>query len=73
MGNFYYVRMDELRRAIFIARNSGNSVRIVLPFSRISNINRSFAFKFAQYIRVKLSHKNDLDNLDDEVSLFLFI
>ncbi|KAG2219727.1 hypothetical protein INT45_007766, partial [Circinella minor] len=65
--------MDELRRAIFIAHNSGNSVRIILPFPRISNISRNFAFKFAQYIRIKLSHMNNLNNLDDEVSLFLYL
>ncbi|KAI9484650.1 hypothetical protein BDB00DRAFT_126344 [Zychaea mexicana] len=64
--------MDELRRAVFIARNSGNSVRIVLPFARIAKINRTFAFKFAEYIRVKLSHKNDMDNLDDEYYFSFF-
>ncbi|KAI9264064.1 hypothetical protein BDA99DRAFT_508304 [Phascolomyces articulosus] len=64
--------MDELRRAIFVARNAGNSVRIVLPYSRIVKINRTFAFKFAEYIRVKLNHKNDLDNLDDEYYFSFF-
>ncbi|KAI8150281.1 hypothetical protein BJV82DRAFT_662362 [Fennellomyces sp. T-0311] len=64
--------MDELRRATFMARNAGSSVRIVLPFPRITNINRIAAFKFAEYIHVKLGDISEAENLDDAYNFAFF-
>lgn len=76
-------RMDDLRRAIFMARNSGNSVRIVLPFNKMAKVNKTAAFRFAEYIRIKVAQVNDAEDTSDEVcvcvihaqwsSLFIFL
>ncbi|KAI9318701.1 hypothetical protein BX666DRAFT_1533324 [Dichotomocladium elegans] len=46
--------MDELQRAVFMARNSGTSVRLVMPFSKIEKLNKTAAYNFAQYIRTSM-------------------
>ncbi|KAI7873656.1 UDP-Glycosyltransferase/glycogen phosphorylase [Lichtheimia hyalospora FSU 10163] len=58
--------MDDLRRAIFMARNSGNSVRIVLPFNKMAKLNKTAAFRFAEYIRVKVDQVSDTEDASDE-------
>ncbi|KAI8368694.1 hypothetical protein BD560DRAFT_398455 [Blakeslea trispora] len=52
--------MDELRRGVFMAQHAGNSVRIVLPFSKITNIDKPSVFQFATSIRIRF--QDDLLN-----------
>ncbi|KAI8327594.1 hypothetical protein BC941DRAFT_407114 [Chlamydoabsidia padenii] len=47
--------MDDLRRAMFMAKNDGNCVRIVLPFTKTTNVSKDSAFDFAEYIKVSIS------------------
>jgi sterol 3beta-glucosyltransferase len=47
--------MDDLRRTMFMAKNDGNCVRIVLPFTKATSINKAAAFDFADYIKVSIS------------------
>ncbi|CAO3582891.1 unnamed protein product [Absidia cylindrospora] len=47
--------MDDLRRAVFMAKNDGNCVRIILPFSKAITIRKASAFDFAEYIKVSIS------------------
>ncbi|ORZ15729.1 hypothetical protein BCR42DRAFT_415793 [Absidia repens] len=47
--------MDDLRRSVFMAKNDGNCVRIILPFSKAITISKASAFDFAEYIKVSIS------------------
>ncbi|CEP11565.1 hypothetical protein [Parasitella parasitica] len=46
--------LDELRKGVFVAQHAGNSVRIVLPFSKIMTVDKPSVFQFAANIRIKL-------------------
>ncbi|GAA5812088.1 hypothetical protein MFLAVUS_005538 [Mucor flavus] len=45
--------MDELRKGVFVAQHSGNSVRIVLPFTKIAFVEKPSVFEFANNIKIK--------------------
>ncbi|KAI8643219.1 hypothetical protein BD408DRAFT_415154 [Parasitella parasitica] len=45
--------LDELRKGVFVAQHAGNSVRIVLPFSKIMTVDKPSVFQFAANIRIK--------------------
>lgn len=45
--------MDELRKGVFVAQHSGNSVRIVLPFTKIALVEKPSVFEFANNIKIK--------------------
>lgn len=45
--------LDELRKGVFVAQHVGNSVRIVLPFSKIMTVDKPSVFQFAANIRIK--------------------
>jgi sterol 3beta-glucosyltransferase len=45
--------MDELRKGVFVAQHAGNSVRIVLPFSKITVVEKPSVFQFAANIKIK--------------------
>lgn len=71
MKAYIVSRMDDLRRAMFMAKNSGNSVRIVLPFNKMAKVNKTAAFRFAEYIRVKVDQVSDTEDASDEVCFML--
>ncbi|ORZ21075.1 hypothetical protein BCR42DRAFT_388859 [Absidia repens] len=52
--------MDDLRRTMFMAKNDGNSVRIVLPLNKATSITKASAFEFAEYIKVIVSDSQQL-------------
>ncbi|OBZ89256.1 Sterol 3-beta-glucosyltransferase [Choanephora cucurbitarum] len=54
--------MDELRRGVFMAQHAGNSVRIVLPFSKITNVDKPLVFQFATSIRIRFQDDLLSDN-----------
>ncbi|KAI9475862.1 MAG: hypothetical protein EXX96DRAFT_280374 [Benjaminiella poitrasii] len=65
--------MDELRKGVFIAQHTGNSVRIVLPFSKILTVDKPSVFQFAANIRIKFQEDSNEGNPGEDVSnLFLF-
>jgi sterol 3beta-glucosyltransferase len=45
--------MDELRKGVFVAQHAGNSVRIVLPFTKIAVVEKPSVFQFAANIKIK--------------------
>ncbi|CAO3656755.1 unnamed protein product [Mucor hiemalis] len=45
--------MDELQKGVFVAQHAGNSVRIVLPFSKITMVEKPSVFQFAANIKIK--------------------
>ncbi|KAG2219054.1 hypothetical protein INT45_008898 [Circinella minor] len=45
--------MNMLRKAIFKAKNTGNSVKITLPFKNILDIEQTEAFEFQQFIQIR--------------------
>lgn len=62
--------MDELRRAAFMAKNAGSSVRIVLPFNKMAKVNKTAAFGFAEYIRIQLMDAVEMEEYRDEVNIY---
>lgn len=60
--------MDDLRRAMFIAKNDGNSVRIVLPFTKITAIQKSSAANFVEFIKMDISDEDNSNETNDSVS-----
>ncbi|KAI9342411.1 hypothetical protein BD770DRAFT_204796 [Pilaira anomala] len=60
--------MDELRKGVFVAQHSGNSVRIVLPFTKIAVVEKPSVFQFANNIKIRFVD----DNTDGEDYYFAF-
>lgn len=60
--------MDDLRRAMFIAKNDGNSVRITLPFTKIISIQKSSEVNFVEYIKMDISDEDNSNDVNDSVS-----
>lgn len=58
-------RLDELQRAAFMARNTGRSVRIVLPFNKMAQVNKAVAFSFAEYLRIRIADASEFDGQDE--------
>jgi sterol 3beta-glucosyltransferase len=67
--------MDELKKGSFMAHHSGNSVRIVLPFTRIDSIEKPSVFQFAENIKVRLLESDDPNDPAEEVcnKFFFFV
>lgn len=61
--------MDELRKGVFVAQHAGNSVRIVLPFTKIAVVEKPSVFQFAANIKIKFVD----DGGQEEVSYLFFI
>lgn len=53
--------LDELRKGVFVSQHTGNSVRIVLPFSKVSTVDKPSVFQFAANIRVKFEEDSNED------------
>ncbi|ORY94249.1 hypothetical protein BCR43DRAFT_496118 [Syncephalastrum racemosum] len=64
--------MDELRRGVFIAKNTGNSVRLVLPYAKMAKVNKTAAFEFAEYIRIKVTDPGEVDEQPHDEYYFAF-
>ncbi|KAG0176027.1 Sterol 3-beta-glucosyltransferase [Apophysomyces sp. BC1034] len=58
--------MDELQRGVFVTKNVGSSVRIMLPFNKMSEVTKSSAFEFAEYIKIRITDVEDADEQADE-------
>lgn len=58
--------MDELRKGVFVAQHAGNSVRIVLPFSKITMVEKPSVFQFAANIKIKFM--DEVEGSGDDVS-----
>lgn len=59
--------MDELQRGVFIAKNMGTNVRIMLPFNKMGEVTKSSAFEFAEYIKIRIVDEEDNNDQKDEV------
>ncbi|CAO3611284.1 unnamed protein product [Cunninghamella echinulata] len=64
--------MDDLRRAMFIAKNHGNSVRIVLPFTKITAIQKSSAANFVEFIKMDISDEDNSNETNDSYYFSFF-
>ncbi|KAF7722401.1 Sterol 3-beta-glucosyltransferase [Apophysomyces ossiformis] len=65
--------MDELQRGVFIAKNMGTNVRIMLPFNKMGEVTKSSAFEFAEYIKIRIVDEEDNNDQKDEYFFSFFI
>ncbi|KAI8978503.1 hypothetical protein BDB01DRAFT_800156 [Pilobolus umbonatus] len=61
--------LDEIRKAVFMAQQSGRSVRIVLPFSKITDIEKPSIFRFAGNIKIRVV---DNEEISDQAEDYYF-
>ena len=54
-----------LQKAIFKAKNAGNSVKISLPFENILDIEQTEAFEFQQFIQIRAVGIDDSFVMDE--------
>ncbi|ORE01619.1 PH-domain-containing protein, partial [Rhizopus microsporus var. microsporus] len=50
---------DELRKGIFLAQNSGSSIRVALPLANVIAIEKPSVFQFAENIKISISDGDD--------------
>lgn len=65
--------MDELRKGVFVAQHAGNSVRILLPFSKITGVNKPSVFQFAANIKIKFQEDSSEASPGDDVNVLVFM
>ncbi|KAI9018100.1 hypothetical protein CLU79DRAFT_761714 [Phycomyces nitens] len=61
--------LEELQRAVFMAKNTGSTVRIVIPLAKITQIEQVQAFEFVDYLNIKFA---DLDDMGDQSDEYFF-
>ncbi|KAL0076355.1 hypothetical protein J3Q64DRAFT_1666352 [Phycomyces blakesleeanus] len=61
--------LEELQRAVFMAKNTGSTVRIVIPLAKITQIEQVQAFEFVDYLNIKFA---DLDEMGDQSDEYFF-
>ncbi|KAI8391677.1 uncharacterized protein BYT42DRAFT_610878 [Radiomyces spectabilis] len=64
--------MDELQRAVFMAKNAGNTVRIMLPFDKIINVEKPAVFDFAEYIKITIMDPDVMEAQTDDYFFAFF-
>jgi sterol 3beta-glucosyltransferase len=64
--------MDELQKGVFVAQHAGNSVRIVLPFSKITSVDKPSVFQFAANIKIKFQEDANEPSSEDVCIMFIF-
>lgn len=58
---------DELRKGIFLAQNSGSSIRVALPLANVIAIEKPSVFQFAENIKISISDGDDEREVIKEV------
>ncbi|CAO3618073.1 unnamed protein product [Cunninghamella blakesleeana] len=64
--------VDDLRRDMFIAKNDGNSVRITLPFTKITSIQKLSEVNFVEYIKLDISDEDGYKDTNDSYYFSFF-
>jgi hypothetical protein len=54
-----------LQRGIFKAKNNGPSLKIMLPFDKIFDVEKTDAFDFQQFIKVRAVGIDDSFTMDE--------
>lgn len=65
--------MDELQKGVFVAQHAGNSVRIVLPFSKITMVEKPSVFQFAANIKIKFMDDGGQEDVSNILLSHYFI
>lgn len=63
-GNYIF-RINTLQKAIFRAKQIGDSVKIVLRCDNILDIEKTAAFEFADYLRIRTVDNDDSYAMDE--------
>jgi sterol 3beta-glucosyltransferase len=61
--------MDELRKGVFVAQHAGNSIRIVLPFSKIASVDKPSVFQFTANIKIKFQEDSSEPSSGEDVGI----
>lgn len=60
-----YIRINVLQKAIFKAKNTGNSLKIALPFENILDMELTEAFEFQQFLQIRAVGIDDSFVMDE--------
>lgn len=69
--SIFMCRTNALQKAIFRAKNNGNSLKIKLPFENILDIEQTEAFEFQKFLKIRAVDIDD-NFVMDEVNIYTY-